>query len=38
MATVLIVEDDSTIRRGIKKWLELEELRGKCFEFELVIM
>lgn len=26
MATVLIVEDDSTIRRGIKKWLELEGL------------
>ncbi len=26
MATVLIVEDDATIRRGIKKWLELEEL------------
>ncbi len=26
MARVLIVEDDSTIRRGIKKWLELEEL------------
>lgn len=26
MATVLIVEDDSTIRRGIKKWLELENL------------
>lgn len=27
MATVLIVEDDSTIRRGIKKWLELEGLK-----------
>lgn len=26
MATVLIVEDDLTIRRGIKKWLELEGL------------
>lgn len=26
MATVLLVEDDSTIRRGIKKWLELEGL------------
>ncbi len=26
MAKVLIVEDDSTIRRGIKKWLELEGL------------
>lgn len=26
MATILVVEDDSTIRRGIKKWLELEGL------------
>ncbi len=26
MATVLLVEDDQTIRRGIKKWLELEGL------------